>query len=500
MRLHLPALVWACLAGCQSYQNNPPVEPCGGCPAGERCCQAEELCWPAGQACPCQGVVCDEPPAPVCQDDFTLRVYAERGQCSAGQCSYPYEDLRCEAGVCLAGACQGGCGGGGCVSDADCDDRNPCTVEACQDACCYSDPQPDGLACDDGDECTGEDTCQTGVCRGLPVPGCLPCREDADCDDGEPCTRDGCVQGGCVHEQAGDGMGCDDENACTLSSACSQGICEGSDYLPDCWPCGGVHGYCPGGEVPTPCWHRECIEGRCETIYEEEGTSCAEDDACAVDYRCRSAQCVGHPVGVLAGLLSSVTVESACPWFPDLQGVYRLPWGECSFSLQEPSAPPGDSPGCVGVVRDDGGLDLTCASGSEERSSCTVQAGFDPWDFTASCDGCELRFTADQGCYRNADCPPGESCQVFPASDPLGGLEQACQFGSGPGYDNTGASCTSDAECFSVWCLPELSICNGLCVTDADCQAVDPDLLCADVLLDLGNGVENLLRRCVPAL
>ncbi|HOX45972.1 MAG TPA: hypothetical protein PK668_20385 [Myxococcota bacterium] len=560
MRVRLLALAWVCLAGCQSYQNDPPVEPCGGCPAGERCCEGEELCWPTGQACPCQGVVCDEPPAPACQDDFTLRVYGERGQCGAGQCSYPFEDLRCETGVCLAGACQGGCAGGGCVSDADCDDGNPCTAEACLDTCCYSDPQPDGLACDDGDECTGGDACQTGVCRGLPVPGCLPCREDADCDDGNPCTRDGCIQGSCVNEQAGDGMfcddgepctlddrcsagacggwpdpscfgceadpglcddqnpctedrcearvcvsenlegaSCDDGNACSLSSACSQGVCEGNDYLPGCWPCGGVHGYCPGGEVPEPCWHRECIEGRCETIYEEEGTSCAEDDACAVDYRCQSTHCVGHPVGVLAGLLSSYAVESACPWFPDLLGVYRTRWGQCVLSFQAPSVPPGDFPGCVGAVRDDGGLDLTCVGGGEERSSCSVQAGFDPWDFTAVCDGCELRFTADQGCYRNADCPPGESCQVFLASDPMGGLAQACQFGAGPGYDNTGASCTSDAECFSVWCLADLGICNGLCVTDADCQAVDPTLLCADVLLDLGDGLVDLLRRCVPA-
>jgi hypothetical protein len=429
MRCSVLAVGLLLVAGCVSYQDNPPAKPCGGCSTGERCCLDEDVCWPEGQACPCQGVQCDQPPAPVCQDEFTLRVYDGPGQCqAAGQCRYPFEDLRCETGVCLAGACQGGCGGGGCVSDAECDDGNPCTVEVCQGACCYSDPQPDGLACDDGDECTAGDACQAGVCRGLPVPGCRPCREDADCDDGDVCTADRCENQGCVHELLL-GAACDDGDACTLGDRCLAGVCQGTSLvdLPGILPSYSLASTCQGlGTLPEVWFHRveRCTMG----LFYNDG------------------------------------------WFE----------GGDVCTLQEAQ----------------GGLSLSCPDVGLE---CRIPVDLDPRAFSADCGGCALSFTADQGCYRNADCPAGRSCQVFLGSDPLGGLEQECQFGAGPGYDNTGASCSSDSQCFSIWCLADLGICNGLCVTDADCQAVDPAFFCADVLLDLGNGVEDLLRRCVPA-
>ena len=62
-----------------------------------------------------------------------------------------------------------------CAADADCDDSNACTADACRSGACES-----VWACDDGDACT-DDWCDWG-CHSAEI----------DCDDGDPCTDDWC--------------------------------------------------------------------------------------------------------------------------------------------------------------------------------------------------------------------------------------------------------------------------------------------------------------------
>lgn len=81
----------------------------------------------------------------------------------------------------------------------DCDDRDPCTSDACTaGGVCRHGPAPDGTACEDFDACSLGDACRAGVC----VPG-----PPADCRDVGQCTVDGCDPHlGCVHlpnEEAG---------------------------------------------------------------------------------------------------------------------------------------------------------------------------------------------------------------------------------------------------------------------------------------------------------
>ncbi|MCA9516632.1 MAG: hypothetical protein KC635_16940, partial [Myxococcales bacterium] len=60
---------------------------------------------------------------------------------------------------------------GACDGAVDCDDDNPCTVDACVGAACVHTPDA-GRACDDGDACTAGDTCRAnGQCGG----GCEVC-------------------------------------------------------------------------------------------------------------------------------------------------------------------------------------------------------------------------------------------------------------------------------------------------------------------------------------
>lgn len=87
-------------------------------------------------------------------------------------------------------ACTEGdhCAQGRCMPGRplDCDDGNPCTVDACDRGCVHS--PIDGL-CDDDNVCTQRDQCERGRCRGVP----------RTCEDGDPCTADACDrETGCV--------------------------------------------------------------------------------------------------------------------------------------------------------------------------------------------------------------------------------------------------------------------------------------------------------------
>jgi len=74
----------------------------------ETACADTEVC--ENGACvpapdPCDGVVCDAPPAPSCDGD-ALVTYAEEGQCTDGTCSYGETSTACTDGqICLNGAC-----------------------------------------------------------------------------------------------------------------------------------------------------------------------------------------------------------------------------------------------------------------------------------------------------------------------------------------------------------------------------------------------------------
>jgi hypothetical protein len=72
-----------------------------------------------------------------------------------------------------------------CAVDAECDDLNACTTDACASGFCAHVP----IDCDDGDVCTA-DTCAGGICSHAP----------ASCDDGNACTTDSCDSvTGCAH-------------------------------------------------------------------------------------------------------------------------------------------------------------------------------------------------------------------------------------------------------------------------------------------------------------
>ncbi len=109
-----------------------------------------------------------------------------------------------------------------------CDDGNPCTDDACDaltGACSYAN---NSASCDDLNPCTSGDQCTEGACAGGLTSAC---------DDQNPCTRDSCnpsLADLCLHEpQAGP---CDDGLECSTDDACVAGTCRGDTSDCVCTP------------------------------------------------------------------------------------------------------------------------------------------------------------------------------------------------------------------------------------------------------------------------
>ena len=127
---------------------------------------------------------------------------------------------------------------GGCQSDAECDDGNPCTQDACslneKVSECVHMAVAAGTSCDDGDACNGISTCQyqdekqqTSAC----IPG-----SPSVTDDGHACTTDSCdpATGNITHtslDNDGDGYDachdCNDNNPQINPGA--NDVCDGQD-------------------------------------------------------------------------------------------------------------------------------------------------------------------------------------------------------------------------------------------------------------------------------
>lgn len=150
--------------------------------------------------------------------------------------------------------------------------RNRCYVSnTCSDAGCpgYEDVTrstrfanfvPSGPACvtdaecDDGDPCTGFETCDAGRC----VAGAAP-----SCDDGNACTTGSCaVVDATTWDCDSTAVVCDDGDACTV------------DLCDPATGCGSVPVACGAGEV--------CDGGDCVVVPAclPQGDACASDDAC----------------------------------------------------------------------------------------------------------------------------------------------------------------------------------------------------------------------------
>lgn len=94
-----------------------------------------------------------------------------------------------------------------------CETGDRCTEAFCDpvEGCVVAD-----VVCDDNDSCT-EDLCDSQL-------GCVVI--DVDCDDNNECTDDFCDEEGCFHLEHTDR--CNDGDPCTSNDRCSSGVCSGT--------------------------------------------------------------------------------------------------------------------------------------------------------------------------------------------------------------------------------------------------------------------------------
>ena len=393
------------------------------------CCADGQVC-DDGNPCTidqCLNGTCTSVPSPFCQcqtDSQCPTAPCQTAHCLQFQCVYETDpsccasDAQCEDGnPCTVNACaaDGTCVSkpvpGCCTSSTQCADDSPCTKDACVQNKCTHTPVPGcctgPLACNDNNACTA-DTCDaaTLTCHHAGIAGC--CTSAAQCADGNPCTADACVQNTCKSTptptvpgccaQASD---CEDGNPCT-THVCDQGVC-GTKAVPDCCQ---TAADCEDGVV---CTKNECINGSCQTS--SIPGCCANDAACDDGVSCTTEYC--H------------TGAKRC--------IYTVPEGCCV-------------------------LDSDCA----DTDACTQ-------------DTCEGETCVHQAipfcCTQDADCTDGAACQSGKC------LAGQCFYDGVAGCCTDDAACNDGNACTKDTCAA--SQCThtaiaGCCTQDAQCEDGDP--------------------------
>ncbi len=205
-----------------------------------------------------------------------------------------------------------------------CDDQNKCTDDKCigEGGCQHVNSQ---AACDDGLDCTVNDSCISGVCAGTPTQG-IACDAHGPCNNGGICDQWGSCIGNNVCD---DGDPCtldvaDENNSCACShqsragAECAYGFhCRSGDYCED-WD--GTGTLTCGGGRPTSCNDgNPCTEDSCSPDLvclniPRDGMACDDHNPCTQNDFCRGSICAGRTPMVCAGPCpaGSTPTEGGC--------------------------------------------------------------------------------------------------------------------------------------------------------------------------------------------
>jgi hypothetical protein len=222
--------------GCDHPQNTAPCDDLNDCTSPDACADGQ-----------CVGAphLCDSPPGNECKrDGITMISYSRQGVCQAGgKCEYPSQEVSCTSG-CVGGLCAGDpCEGVDCSTPP-----SQCYAapgECQQGQCSFA--LANGKSCDDSNPCTDADTCNGGVCAGVP----------ALCNKPPPDT---CADATHVTTHAHQGT-CDPAGGCQYepivvpcAGGCVDGIClETLDLLQAELDAGGLGGMTAAG------WDGACV-------------------------------------------------------------------------------------------------------------------------------------------------------------------------------------------------------------------------------------------------
>ncbi|HOX42296.1 MAG TPA: proprotein convertase P-domain-containing protein [Myxococcota bacterium] len=376
----------------------------------------------------CSGGVCAGGAARVC---------ADANQCTADSCSEATDacvysapaanglacndTLFCNTGeTCLNGACQGGAAN-------TCSDGNVCTVDSCNEAgdtCVNNAAAANGTACSDGLYCTTGEVCTAGACGGGLARNCA---------DADPCTNDTCNEGTdtCAHAAVANGTACDDGAWCNIGETCTGGVCGG-----------GVARTCSDG---NQCTSDSCNDATdaCVNTSVANGTPCEDGQYCITGETCTAGVCGGGgPRTCTDG--NQCTVDS-CNEAGDT----------CAY----------DAAAMNGVACNDGAFCLvgeTCSSGvcgggaprtCDDSNPCTAN------NCSEALDLCQNPALANgTACEDGLFCTSPDTCQAG-----------ACQAGLGD-------PCTAD-PCSSL-CTEATDTCGGCTPAGTYCASLVQEATC----------------------
>ncbi len=207
-----------------------------------------------------EGALCED------RQDCTARVWdEEEGRCFEVQ---RHDGAGCQTrcaigGYCMAGVCEA-------VVALDCDDKNPCTADTCDESvgCVHDDATASCPA--------PTEVCRVAVCDSTSGCGFALAADGTACEDG--CIVGTCSAGAC----AGGRKGCDDGNPCTTDACDDVKGCvheDGTDFCP----------------VPNPCYAPTCDPATgCGAVLLADGTPCGPA-TCETSHFCEAGQCVAVP-------------------------------------------------------------------------------------------------------------------------------------------------------------------------------------------------------------
>jgi hypothetical protein len=202
----------SCVNGACEY---PFVEG-ASCDDGNAC-TVGDTCH--NNACTGTAKVCDTPPSAVCTSSTNLLSYDTTGSCQAGLCVYAQHNTACGTGGCRNDMCTNDvCGSISCSTPP-----SACyaSMGTCNNgSCTYA--FADGVSCDDGDACTTQDSCASGLCQGVPKQ-CLapPANTCADAMTLRSYSSVGsCSAGTCSYTSS----------LIPCAMGCANGLCAGSGW------------------------------------------------------------------------------------------------------------------------------------------------------------------------------------------------------------------------------------------------------------------------------
>ncbi|MDP6942937.1 MAG: hypothetical protein QF464_02210, partial [Myxococcota bacterium] len=464
--------------------------------AGPPPCQVDSDCQdPTGALGPCRQPSCD-----VASGECVTVNIPDGTNCDDGE-GCTTDD------ACAAGTCRG--------ATIACDDDNPCTSEACDEAtgdCAFT---PTDGSCNDGLLCTTNDHCLDGLCVGDSNPICA-CSNDLECtkfDDGDlcngvlicvdslcvpddsavtcadtdtgPCETAACdaADGECKVTPKLNGASCDDSDACTQNDVCSAGSCEGKpanceDHNPctsdGCEPTSGCFhmpapGDCDDGDLCTT--DDSCVDGACVGV---DNPSCT----CESDQDCASKEdgnlCNGTLTCVddscLVDTSSVVDCSAVAQGLTACQEVSCIPTtGNCVVKASLDGTPCDDFSVCTTTDYCLAGQCAGITPGCDDGNPCTS-------------DVCDPEAGCEYGPLSGVPCDDKNACTI----------EDSCLEGLCSGDTNPSCQCLGDEDCAE---FEDGDLCNGTLLCEGGACVVDPltVVACTDE-----TGDACTISACVP--